>query len=543
MVAPLSPETRAATLVRLSSVELDLLIIGGGITGAGVARDAALRGLTVGLVERTDFAAGTSSRSSKLIHGGVRYLQQGDLGLVREAAAERCVLRDIAPHLTIPLRMVMPTYGRAMQAKLAVGLWTFEKVASVPADERHQMWGREETLTEEPTLAGEKLYGAATFTEYLTDDARLVLDNVKGAHQAGALCVNHAEAIALVPEGEGTRVSVRDTLSGTTYTTAARIVVNAAGPWVDAVRGLAGEAAGRRLHLTKGIHVVVPHERLPVRHIVVMQARDRRSVFAVPRLGMTYLGTTDTDYPAPAEYPEITAGDVDYLLEAANRTFTGLPLRREEIVAAWAGLRPLLHEEGKSPSEISRRDEIMTGTGGLISIAGGKLTTFRRMAERVVDLVCERLGKRAAPCRTATVALPGGEFTPEELVLLPGTLRNRLPRLLPGGAERLVRLYGGTVEAIARRAEADPAEGELVRGLPGVVRAEIAHTIDQEMALTLEDILERRSRLLLFDPRQGVEGVEGVAEIAAARLGWDARRTANEIDAYRRLAASQRSVA
>src|SRR5437867_8518775 len=362
MASPFSPETREATLAALPRADLDLLVVGGGITGAGVARDAALRGLRVALVERNDWAAGTSSRSSKLIHGGIRYLEQGDVGLVREAANERFVLRRIAPHLTLPLRIVMPTYRRTAHAKLGLGLWTFERLAPVPADEKHEMWDRDASLRAEPLLDGTRLHGAAVFTEYLTDDARLVLDTVKGAHEAGALCVNHLEAAVFV----GGEVSLRDTLGGRMIGVAPRVVVNAAGPWVDEVRRRAGALTSTRLHLTKGIHLVVPHERLPVRHIVVMQARDRRSAFAVPRGRVTYLGTTDTDFGAPVDNPEVTADDAEYLLDAARRTFTGPPLQADDVVASWAGLRPLLHEEGKRPSEISRKDEILSG-GGLVS--------------------------------------------------------------------------------------------------------------------------------------------------------------------------------
>jgi len=528
MAPPLSPETREATLAALPAERLDLLVVGGGITGAGIARDAALRGLSVALVERTDFAAGTSSRSSKLIHGGVRYLEQGDVALVRESAAERQVLRSLAPHLTVPLRMVMPTYGRTMHAKLAVGLWTFEKIASVPADERHAMWNRDETLRHEPTLDGSHIFGAATFTEYLTDDARLVLATVKGAHAAGARCLNHVAVTALEPGATATVVRLRDALGGGTYEVSARVVVNAAGPWVDEVRALAGAHGGARLHLTKGIHLVVPHDRLPVRHAVVMQTRDRRSAFAVPRDGATYIGTTDTDHGPPVDHPEVTAEDAEYLLDAAHRCFTGRPLALADVTGTWAGLRPLLHEEGKRPSEISRKDEIMVdAASGLVSIAGGKLTTYRRMAERVVDLVCARLGHRT-PCQTDSVPLPGGERPPEDVA-------RGLPPLPAGAGERLVRLYGAEAQSIVARGERG-----TVPGLPTVLRAEVAHNIDQELALTLEDLLERRTRLLLFDPHQGLDGVEAVASMVASRLGWTPARTAAEVDGYRALAASLR---
>jgi glycerol-3-phosphate dehydrogenase len=538
MAAPFSPETREAALAALPSADLDLLVIGGGITGAAVARDAALRGLAVALVERIDWAAGTSSRSSKLIHGGVRYLQQGDVSLVREAAAERAVLRRIAPHLAVPCRMLMPTRSRAAQAKLGLGLWTFERIAGIPADERYERWNASETLRREPTLDGTQLHGAVTFTEYLTDDARLVLDTVRGAHAAGALCANHAEVTAV----EGGEVTLQDAFGGPARRVRSRTVVNAAGPWVDVVRARARALSGARLHLTKGIHLVVRHDRLPVQHIVVMQARDRRSVFAVPHGDFTYLGTTDTDYGAPTAYPEVTSEDAAYLFEAAQRTFAGPPLTSADVVATWAGLRPLLHEEGKGPSEISRRDEIMEAENGLVSIAGGKLTTHRRMAERVVDLVCRRLGV-TRPCRTETVALPNGEEGPEALRRLAQEVAERLPQLRPGGAERLIALHGTGCRRLLARIAARPEAGTLLPGPSGVLGAEIEEAIDEEMALTLEDVLDRRTRLLLFDARQGLETLEAVATLAAARLGWDRTRTAAEIDGYRRLAASLRSFA
>jgi glycerol-3-phosphate dehydrogenase len=538
MASPFSPETREATLAALPGADLDLLVVGGGITGAAVARDAALRGLRVAVVEARDWAAGTSSRSSKLIHGGIRYLQQGDLGLVRESASERQTMRRIAPHLTVPLRVLMPTYGRAMQAKLNVGMWTFERIAAVAEAERYEMLGRDEAIRREPALDGTKLHGAVAFTEYLTDDARLVLETVLGAHQAGAACVNHAAVTALTPAGDGTAVTLRDPRGGE-HRLHARVVVNAAGPWVDTVRQLAG-AARPRLHLTKGIHLVLAHERLPVQHMVAMQARDRRSVFAAPREQFTYLGTTDTDYGKPADHPEITADDAEYLLEAANRTFRVPPLTTADVLGGWAGLRPLLHEEGKRPSEISRKDEIMEEEPGLVSVAGGKLTTHRRMAARVVDLVMRRLGRSPVACRTDTVPLPDGTVAADQLADLERRVQAGLPRLAPGAATRLVRLYGAACERILSRAAASPEASAPLPGQPNVARAEIDHVLDEEMALTLEDLLERRTRLLLFDAHQGLGAAEAIAAIAAARLGWDAARTAAELEGYRALAASLR---
>lgn len=544
MASPLSPEARAAAITALAAEPFDVLVVGGGITGAGIARDAVLRGLRAALIERTDFAGGTSSRSSKLIHGGVRYLEQGDVALVREAANERQVLRSIAPHLADPRLMVMPTYRRTTHAKLGIGLWTFEKIATVPDDERYHMWDRAEALRQEPRLAPDGLYGAAAFVEYLTDDARLVLATIQGAHEAGACIANHVELTALRRANGITVATARDTLGDATVEIRATVVVNAAGPWVDTVRTLAGAASGRRLRLTKGIHLTVARERLPLAHIVVMTARDKRSVFAVPRDGTIYLGTTDTDHGAPTDYPAVTAEDADYLLEAANRTFAVPPLGRGDVLGSWAGLRPLLHEEGKKPSEISRKDEIMVDEAtGLVSIAGGKLTTYRTMARRIVNLVCERLGGERRSCHTGEIPLPGGERPPAELPALVRSVATALPALAPGAAERLVRLYGTRVERIVARTTTDPSAAAALPGLPEVPRAEVEHVLDEEMALTVTDVLERRLRVLLFSPGLGVDAAETVAGLCARRLGWSADRTATEIADYRRLAASLRSFA
>lgn len=483
----------------MAAAEVELLVIGGGITGAGIARDGAMRGLRTALIERGDIASGTSSRSSKLIHGGLRYLEQGEVGLVLEAAAERRTLRKIAPHLAVAERMALPVHGRTSAGvmKLRAGLWAYEKMARIAAEERHEIWKRDETIDHVPGLDAQNLQGAAVYTEYVTDDARLTLETIKSAKRAGALIATYAPAISMAEfadsvtsSGGGSvrtpklRVSVNDELSGRTYEITARVVVNAAGPWVDAVRKLGGDVAPR-MHLTKGIHLVVARERLKVDDIVVMKAADRRMVFVVPYGDIVWIGTTDTDYPRAVERPTITREDVDYLLEATNRTWPDARIADEDVRGAWAGVRPLLHQEGKKPSEISRRDEILVETNGLISIGGGKLTTYRRMAERVVDAAVERLGTTAArPCRTAEVSLVEGE-TPIPIV----------------------------------RTTLDDAA--------------IAYAADEECALSICDVLERRARSNLFAAGNGLADVERVGGILASRLGWDERRLATEIAHYR----------
>ena len=537
----LSPAGRERDLAAMTAEAVDVLVVGGGITGAGVARDAALRGLATALVERADFASGTSSRSSKLIHGGVRYLQQGDVALVVEAAEERRILRRIAPHLTQPRPMMVPTYGRGTHTKLGVGLWTYEKIARIPPAERHRMLDRDAALAEEPGLCPEGLTGAAVYPENLTDDARLVLATLRSAKGAGALVANHVAVEALAAEGGGFRARLRDGETGALREVRARVVVNAAGPWCDVVRALEGPLDGKRLHLTKGIHVVVRHEDLPIRSMIVMQARDRRAVFAIPRGEIVYVGTTDTDYGATDDYPRITRDDVDYLLDAVRRVFPAASWGAERVLGAWAGLRPLIHEEGKAPSEISRKDEILVGAHGMVSVAGGKLTTYRAMAQKVVDRVEERLGRRPSEARTAAGPLEGGDLPggadPAAFAL---SLAARFEERIGGArslVDRLVLHYGGGAESVLEQAA---ASGGRRLGSGAVLAAEVERAVDGEMALRLADVIERRLRLLPFDPLQGLDVAEEAAAIVAARLGWDEARTARELEDYRRIAESCR---
>ena len=527
---------RAAALARLEREEFDLLVIGGGITGAGVARDAALRGLRVALVERRDFACGTSSRSSKLIHGGVRYLQHGDVGLVMEAATERRAVRRLAPYLARPMQMLMPVASRSGYAKLSVGLWTYDRMARVAEEERYRMLDRDEALRSEPLLQPEGLYGAALYYEYLTDDARLVLATVKRAAALGAVAVNYAAARRfIVQDGRIVGALVADTIGDQEIPVRARAVVNAAGPWVDDVRMLSCNEE-RRLHLTKGIHVLLRHERLPVSRIVVMMARDHRPVFVIPRGPVVYLGTTDTDYEGPLDNPAITQEDATYLLEAVARTFSIPPVRLDEVTGAWAGLRPLLHQEGKKPSEISRKDEIMVSPAGLISVAGGKLTTFRRMAERTVDMVIERMketGMTVPPTvgRSDADALSGGQ-TGDDLAAYAGRLTTRWPSVPSDVVARLVDVFGSNAERIAEGIAADPALGVRMAPDTALTRAELEYVVRDEYALTLEDVLERRTRLFLFDPYNGLPVAKAVAEVMGRTLRWDEARIAQEVARY-----------
>ncbi len=539
--ADLSSHARRRNLQTLSEELFDVVVIGGGVTGAGIARDAALRGLRVALVERRDFAAGTSSRSSKLIHGGLRYLQQGDVGLVREAANERYVLRRLAPHLALPVPMLFPLANRREYAKLSVGLWTFDRLAGVADKERHRLVTAAEALELEPRLARHDLYGAALHYEYVTDDARLVVEVIKSAVGLGAVVANHLEVSGfLMDGGKVAGVTARDEYGATDIEIRGRVIVNAAGPWVDRVRLLSEPTGTPRLRLTKGVHIGVPTDRIGLSGIVVMNARDRRGVFAIPRGAVTYLGTTDTEYPDLADYPQVTWHDVEYLLEAANRSFDlATPLTAADMVNAWAGLRPLLHQEGKKPTELSRADEIMVTEAGLVSIAGGKLTTFRRMAERVTDMVCARLvdaGRSLPPpvAQSDQHPLSGGQ-TGTDLARYEDYLASRVRDVKRDSISRLIRLYGSNATVIVDAMERDPSRARPYAPDSPLTPAEVEYNVKHEMAMTLQDVLERRTRLLLWDLQCGLSVAERVAATMADLLAWDDPRRDREIAEYRTL--------
>jgi glycerol-3-phosphate dehydrogenase len=480
---------RDALFEALEARVFDLAVIGGGITGAGVARDGAMRGLSVALVEARDFASGTSSRSSKMIHGGLRYLAQGDIALVREAASERKIVQAIAPRLARQTPFVIPARNAGAIARLRAGLWAFEKLGGVPKSRRHEVWSRAELRMREPAIAADDLAGAVVYPEYLTDDARLTLANVRSAAAHGALVVNYAAAQAIVVEGgRAVGLEVAETLPGAgerRARLAARVIVNAAGPWVDAVRALESADAAPRLRLTRGVHLVVPREKLPIERTVIMAAADRRGVFAVPRGAAAYLGTTDTFEVEASAWPAITAADADYLLAAAARCFSTPPLTLADVACAWAGVRPLVGEDGKSASDISRRDELWTGAAGVLSIAGGKLTAYRRMAERVVDHVETALERKHQACRTADEALIGGDAASD------------------------------------------------IHALAGGPAVEAAHAVLIEGALTLEDYWARRSARAWFDLDGGLSALAPAADAMAPLLGWSPARIADEIASCR----------
>jgi glycerol-3-phosphate dehydrogenase len=493
---------RADTFESLERRHFDLIVIGGGVTGAGVARDAAMRGLSVVLLEARDFASGTSSRSSKMIHGGLRYLLQGHVPLVRESASERQILRRIAPHLAKPELFLLPVHSAAHTAKLRVALWTYEKLGNVPRAERHAVLSAAELAQREPIVKRDGLTGAITYTEFLTDDSRLVIANVRSARAAGATVVNYAAVDGLLQErGRIAGVTVRSTLSGDERTArvSGGLVISATGVWVDEVRMLEAGQHDRRLVLSRGIHLVMHRERLPVNNTVVLPTRDKRMAFAVPRGRYTYLGTTDVFQQAMDYWPEFDRADVDYLCCAAEDSLQTAPIRDSDIIALWSGIRPLIFQPGRKPGEVSRKDEVWTSPAGLISVAGGKLSAYRAMAEHVVDRAVHRLGKPVRECSTAERPLVGGER-----VLSDGEIGQLDPD--PAAARRLARLYGTEAPAIV-------ADG-------GNVAAEARHAVLCEGALTLEDYWVRRSARAWFDDKAGLDSLAPAAGAMADLLGW-----------------------
>lgn len=507
-------QTRQRNLQQLRTETFDLLVIGGGINGAGIARDAAMRGLRVALVEKGDFASGTSSKSSKLIHGGVRYLQQRDFRLVRVACRERDLLRRrLAPHLVEPLSFIFPVFrGDPVGLfTLGAGMWLYDLLAIFRNIRAHRMLTAKRTLKMEPSLRREGLRGAALYYDCWTDDARLTLETILAAHQEGAAVTNYMELNAFIKEnGRIVGARVHDRYTGAApFEVRARCVVNATGPWADSVRRLDDPTVKPCLRLTKGAHIIVPRARLGIVHAVVMHSpRDRRIMFAIPWGNHTLIGTTDTDFDGSLDDVRPTAEDFDYLLEAANWSFPGARLEASDIVGSYAGVRPLVANDAEDPSAVSREEEIFESASGLVTLAGGKLTTYRQVAEEIVDLVIERLRPSSSvPCPTRSKPLPGGmvgdpEEIMREIISMDGS------GLTVDEVRRLVRRYGSRApEVIGLIRSDDDLRKTLVPGLPDT-RAEAAYAARAEMAIQPDDILMRRTHVGVKDPADSPQAVD-----------------------------------
>ncbi|WP_274365962.1 glycerol-3-phosphate dehydrogenase/oxidase [Paenibacillus thermotolerans] len=527
----LSAKSRGERLQAAASKEWDVIVIGGGITGAGIAMDAALRGMSVALVEMQDFAAGTSSRSTKLIHGGLRYLKQFHVKMVAEVGRERAVVYENGPHVTKPERMLLPIYRGVGYGKLATSfaISVYDRLAGVKREERKEVFTAEETLRMVPFLKREGLLGGIRYVEYRTDDARLTLEVIKKANELGALPINYAKAEQFIYDGESVSgVVVRDQLSGEQVHIRGNVVINATGPWSDRVRKLEGKRPdGKKLLLTKGVHIVIDGSRLPLRQAVYCDMPDGRMVFVVPRDRKVYIGTTDTVYSGDTATPSMEEEDLEYLLAAARFIFPEAGLTRSDVESSWAGLRPLIHEEGKSPSQVSRKDEIWQSSSGLLTIAGGKLTGYRKMAEHIVDRAAELLRKRTGrsfpPSATRTVAISGGDvggsrgfeaFVRKQSALL------QAEGLSEEEAERLVRLYGSNAAVIQAELPRYKREAEKL-GVPLFTAITALYGIEHEMMATPSDYFLRRVPMLLFGIRDYRRAKSDVLKLMQAALCWD----------------------
>ncbi|QWX83411.1 glycerol-3-phosphate dehydrogenase/oxidase [Cellulophaga sp. HaHaR_3_176] len=496
---------RVKTIQKLTNEKFDLVVIGGGITGGGIALDAASRGLKVALVEKNDFASGTSSKSTKLIHGGLRYLKQFDFWLVKEVGSERAIVHKLAPHLVLPEKMLLPLIENGSYGKwlTSIGLKVYDILAQVSGDDKRKMLEKKEALKLEPLLPKKILNGAGYYAEYRTDDARLTIENIKTSLQHGAMALNYASVKDFVYTNEKIAgVKVVDGITNEEFTIKSKYVISAAGPWVDELRSVNNSKKGKRLHLTKGVHLVFPYEKLPVKQSVYFDIPDGRMMFAIPRGKITYVGTTDTNYNDDKDHVKTDLADAMYLISAVNNMFPSIELNMEDIVSSWAGLRPLIHEEGKSASELSRKDEIFTSDTGLISIAGGKLTGYRKMAERVLDRIVklneEEGGKELKECFTDKIPLCGNDFKKFKHVKKYITEINT--RLKPEGFEKhdawfLVTNYGKQTEIILDNYAQLNDEDKKVR----LAKAELKFGIDYEMIQNPMDFFIRRTGRLYFD--------------------------------------------
>ncbi|MEL6592209.1 MAG: glycerol-3-phosphate dehydrogenase/oxidase [Bacteroidota bacterium] len=527
-------KNRETLIAEISDQEYDLLVIGGGATGSGIALDAASRGMKTLLVEKGDFASGTSSKSTKLIHGGLRYLKQFEIALVREVGRERAVVHRLAPHLVVNEKMLLPlikdgTYGKLMTA---IGLMVYDVLAGVESEDQRVMLSKKETTKQEPLLKEEILEGSGLYAEYRTDDARLSIEVLKAAASYGAHCFNYLEVRDFVYEDD--RVSgalCYDYLSGQEITVKAKQVVSAAGPWVDELRAKNDSLEGKHLFLSKGVHIVVSHERFPLRQSIYFDMPDGRMVFAIPRGKITYIGTTDTQYFGDKNNPRTNIEDVEYLLHGANLIFPEVNLSLKDVESSWAGLRPLIHEEGKSASEISRKDEIFISETDLISIAGGKLTGYRKMAERVVDVVAKKLGKRHdlkfKKCTTDKITITGGGFKGSEEVKT--YAQQVASQLSPHGidpyqARYLVHNYGTQTDQIL-----EIFAGMEEKSTQSLALAELRFTLENEMVHTAMDFFSRRTGRIYFDINSIRELSEEVLRYLQQYFGWDDTRMQREL--------------
>ena len=529
---------RQERLGRLTDTTFDFLIVGGGITGTATARDAAMRGFNVACVEKVDFAYGTSSRSSKLIHGGLRYLEQGNLKLVFEGTHERATQRTVAPHLVRPIPFLVPVYDGAKHGTftLGLGLWMYDTLAGKRRYGRHSRHDTDALLEREPSLRPSGLKGGAIYFDCMTDDARLCVENAVSAHEHGAVMLNRASFVAPIRADEGDRIKgavVRDELTGREHRVIADSIIHCAGPWTDDVLKSHGDERGM-LRVSKGAHICFDRNRLPVEHAVVMSAvTDKRVVFAIPRGRITIVGTTDTDYEGSPDAVCASREDVEYLMETVRWYFPEQELSTADIRSTYAGLRPLVRDDSDNPYNTSREHTVVAREDGTVTIGGGKYTTYRRMANDVMTAAMKAKGIKRSErpdCPTEEALLPGAvglDIDAEQARLVGQGIDEET-------AEWLVLAYGTRHE----RFSSDLGE-RLIEGMP-FHWAEVDYALSEEAATSVDDILTRRIPVYFEAPDQGLEVVDAVADYLQQKLGWTDEQRTKEVETYRASVALSR---
>ncbi|HEV2756162.1 MAG TPA: glycerol-3-phosphate dehydrogenase/oxidase [Actinomycetota bacterium] len=530
---------RPTALERLSSgATFDLLVVGGGITGAGIALDAASRGLSVALVECGDFASGTSSKSSKLVHGGLRYLEQAQFGLMREASVERDLLRRLAPHLVEPIPFVLPVSDRWNRAKFGAGLWAYDALASFKNLKVHRHLGPDDVESLVPAIPGGKVRGGYLFYDCRTDDVRMVVAVLAEARRYGAVVANHAAVESLDGGEAGSRALVRDCVSDTSFEVAARRIVVAAGVWGDRLEAMSSPEATPRLRPSKGVHLVFGKDAFPATEAAafIPDAERRRMLFVIPWHDAVLVGTTDTAYEGDLDAPRVEPEDRTYCLDAVNSIFE-LSLGPEDIAGAYAGLRPLVAARAGATADLSRRHAVYSIAPGITGITGGKLTTWRRMAKDAVDGVASELGC-GVKAKTQWIRLGSTDVSRLRTAVERRALR--LGITAPQIAN-LVRFYGDRALEVLDVAEREGLARPLVPGgLP--IAAEAAYSAESEMVVHLDDFLARRTRLSLTDPAAGTGTGSLAAALLGDALGWDAALTESEVARHRQLVERERGV-
>jgi glycerol-3-phosphate dehydrogenase len=536
----LGPEQRRAALSRLENEVFDVVVIGGGATGTGAALDAATRGLNVALVEARDFASGTSSRSSKLVHGGLRYLEQKDFGLVREALRERgLLLNTLAPHLVTPVPFLLPLTEHWQRVYIGAGLVLYDNLGGHGGLPRAKHLSKRGALRIAPALKSDALVGAIQYYDAKVDDARHTMTVARTAAEMGAAVLSNTRVVGFLREGERvTGVRVRDEASGREFDVRSRGVVNATGVWTDDLQDLVGERGKFKVRASKGIHLVVPKDRIQLDTGLILRT-EKSVLFVIPWGRHWIVGTTDTDWELDKAHPAASSTDIDYVLEHVNAVLSQ-PLTREDVEGVYAGLRPLLTGESESTSKLSREHTVAVPVPGLVAVAGGKYTTYRVMARDAIDASARGLERTVPPSATHVTPLVGADGFQ--------AMWNRRDKVAAeygvhvARVEHLLRRYGTRTEELLAMVRDEPALGKPLPGADDYLSVEARYAVTHEGALHLDDVLTRRTRISIETWDRGLEAAEAIADLIAGHLGWDDTTKDLEIKLYRaRVAAERRS--